>query len=93
MPWQPGQSLYDAEKEVILLALSFYHGNKSQTARALEIAPNTLASKLDQYQSQTPFKSQEKLDASVHTEARVHIQPVEKTPSKHVVPVRKSQKV
>lgn len=50
MMWQPGHTLASVEKDVILAALKFFHGNKSQTARALGIAPNTLASKLDQYE-------------------------------------------
>lgn len=93
MPWQPGQTLEQAEKEVILLALAFYQGNKSQTARALSIAPNTLAAKLDQYQSQSQFKQEVKKDAVLQTANRIHVQPVEKPPTKPTVPVRKSQKV
>lgn len=47
--WTPGNTLADVEKHVILKALQFYQGNKTQTARALGIALRTLANKLDLY--------------------------------------------
>lgn len=47
--WQPGITLDDIEKEVILKALSFYHGNKTRTAEALGIAIRTIDNKLAKY--------------------------------------------
>lgn len=47
--WQPGRTLDDIEKEVILKALGFYQGNKTHTARSLGIAIRTLDNKLAKY--------------------------------------------
>ncbi len=47
--WQPGRSLEEVEKDVILAALRFYHNNKTHTARSLGIAARTLDNKLEKY--------------------------------------------
>lgn len=47
--WQPGMTLEMIERLVILKALKFFRGNKSQTAQGLGITVKTLGSKLDQY--------------------------------------------
>lgn len=49
MLWQPGQTLDDIEKEVILKAIKFYGGNKTRTASSLGIAVRTLDNKLAIY--------------------------------------------
>lgn len=50
--WQPGLTLEDIEKEVILKALSFYHGNKTRTAEALGVAIRTIDNKLARYRGE-----------------------------------------
>lgn len=47
--WTPGMSLDDVEKEAIMLALKYNHGNKTHTASALGIAYRTLDDKLKRY--------------------------------------------
>lgn len=47
--WQPGKTLDDIEKEVILKALEFYSGNRTKTAESLGIAIRTLRNKLNIY--------------------------------------------
>ncbi len=47
--WQPGQTLEDIEKIVILSALGFYQNNKSRTASALGITAKTLYNKMEKF--------------------------------------------
>lgn len=47
--WQPGMTLEDVEKRVILRAFSYFKENKTQTARSLNISVRTLDSKLAKY--------------------------------------------
>jgi transcriptional regulator with PAS, ATPase and Fis domain len=47
--WQPGMTLEEVEKQVILKAFQFYNRNKTHTAKALDIAIRTLDSKLEKY--------------------------------------------
>lgn len=48
-PWVPGLTLEEIERQSILHALTFYRGNKTQTATALGIAIRTLDNKLERY--------------------------------------------
>ena len=47
--WQPGMSLADVEKEVIIKAYSFYRENKTQTSIALGVSIRTLDNRLEKY--------------------------------------------
>lgn len=47
--WSPGTTLEQLERSAIEQAFRFYSGNKTQTARALDIAIRTLESKLEKY--------------------------------------------
>lgn len=47
--WQPGFTLAHMEKQVVLAAFRFYHGNKTRTAQSLGIAIRTLEAKLESY--------------------------------------------
>lgn len=47
--WQPGITLEQIEKQVILKAFAFFRQNKTQTANALDIAIRTLDHKLEEY--------------------------------------------
>lgn len=47
--WNPGQTLTDIERNVILQALSYHNGNRTHTARALGISIRTLRNKLAEY--------------------------------------------
>lgn len=49
--WQPGVTLDEIEKKIILAALRHYSGNKTKTADALNIAIRTLDYKLDRYKN------------------------------------------
>jgi len=62
--WSPGMRLEDVERETILEALKFYHGNKTQTAASLGIAIRTLDYKLQRYKGETP-KEKEPAHAEV----------------------------
>lgn len=50
MSWQPGRTLSEVERDTILAALRFYAGNRTHTARSLNISFNTLAAKIKKYQ-------------------------------------------
>lgn len=54
--WQPGVTLEEMEKEVIMKALQFFHGNKTHTANALGISIRTIQNKLSQYAEQEEKK-------------------------------------
>jgi len=47
--WNPGQTLDDIERSVILEALQYHHGNRTHTAKALGISIRTLRNKLADY--------------------------------------------
>jgi two-component system, response regulator FlrC len=47
--WIPGQTLNDIERNVILEALKYHHGNRTHTAKALGISIRTLRNKLADY--------------------------------------------
>lgn len=47
--WMPGKTLNDIERNVILEALQYHHGNRTHTARALGISIRTLRNKLAEY--------------------------------------------
>ncbi len=47
--WEPGRTLDDIEREVILKALNYHQGNRTHTARALGISIRTLRNKLSDY--------------------------------------------
>lgn len=49
--WQPGVTLKQAEKEIILDAYRFYGGNKTATASSLNISVRTLFDKLAEYEN------------------------------------------
>ncbi len=50
--YQPGVTLEDIERETILEAVRYWHGNRVKTAEALEISPRTLHSRLVRYGEQ-----------------------------------------
>ncbi|OFZ21054.1 MAG: hypothetical protein A2X94_06910 [Bdellovibrionales bacterium GWB1_55_8] len=47
--WEPGQTLNDIERNVILQALTYHSGNRTHTAKALGISIRTLRNKLAEY--------------------------------------------
>lgn len=53
MTWQPGITLIEMEKLIILRALVHYGQNKAKTAKALGISINTLKNKLEIYEAQS----------------------------------------
>ena len=54
--WQPGVTLEDVEKQVILKAFQYFQGNKTKTAQALDIAIRTLDAKIAKYEGKEPPK-------------------------------------
>lgn len=52
--WQPGMTLEDSEKAIILYELRRLSGNKTRTAQSLGIAIRTLDNKLDKYAGRPP---------------------------------------
>lgn len=48
--WQPGLTLEEMEKRIILAALRFYRGDKPTTATALGISLRTMYLKLAKYE-------------------------------------------
>lgn len=80
--WSPGRTLEDVEKEVIFQALSFYHGNRTQTARSLGIALRTLQNKLEIYNN-----------ASVQTARGSDMEPVSKVSEECAMPLQERQEV
>ncbi len=49
--WQPGMTLEDIEKNVILKAFEYYKGNKQTTSMSLGISARTLETKLAAYKA------------------------------------------
>jgi len=47
--WEPGETLDDIERNVIIKALQYHNGNRTHTARALGISIRTLRNKLADY--------------------------------------------
>jgi two-component system response regulator FlrC len=47
--WAPGRTLDDIERNVILEALEYHHGNRTHTAKALGISIRTLRNKIADY--------------------------------------------
>lgn len=48
--YEPGMTVDSAEREIIEQAMRFYHGNKTQVAASIGIAPRTLDNKLGLYE-------------------------------------------
>jgi hypothetical protein len=83
--WQPGITLEQLEKQVILKALQFFGGNKTRTAQSLDIAIRTLDNKLEKYEREQ--------NASVQTEGRIHLEPDAETPPQRPMPMREREEV
>lgn len=50
--WQPGVSLEQIERETILSALRFFHGNRTHAASSLGISVRTILNKIQRYKEQ-----------------------------------------
>ena len=50
--WSPGVTLDGIEKQVILMALKHFRGNKTVTSNSLGIAIRTLDNKLEKYEAE-----------------------------------------
>lgn len=50
LAWQPGLTLADMEKMVIMRAFDYFKSNKTQTAQSLGISIRTLDDRLEKYQ-------------------------------------------
>lgn len=87
--WQPGMTLEQLEKQVILHAYSFYGMNKAKTAQALGIAYRTIRYKLTSY----GVKSDETEDDGENSEQGVCVEPSKEVSAKQSVPVRQQEKI
>lgn len=52
--WIPGQTLKDIEREVIKEALVYFNGNRTLTARALQISIRTMRNKIHEFKLYGP---------------------------------------
>lgn len=93
--WQPGMTLEDVEKQVVLEAFRFFQGNKTQTSRALDIAIRTLEAKLDKYGvkhggiSKVQEHNGKDLSHGVRPETRSRVEPPSQVSAQQSVSMRK----
>lgn len=85
--WQPGTTLKDVEKLVILEAYRFFEENKARTAQALDISVRNLDEKLKRYDEEK--KNAESKDAAT----RLHVQSSFESWKKQPLPVREPDKI
>lgn len=98
--WQPGQTLEEIEEAVITKAFRYYQGNKTATARSLDIAIRTLENKLEKYSGgssggvqEGPVRIAQRKPEGIHPQGGDGIQSVVEVSEKQTVPVRKQRKV
>jgi Bacterial regulatory protein, Fis family len=103
--WRPGMTLEDVDKAAILDAFRFFQGNKTRTAKGLNIAIRTLDAKLAMYLPKEEKKDGRnpaiapKTDAnravfeSVAASQRVHLESAPKISEEQPVPVREQKEV
>jgi hypothetical protein len=95
--WQPGMTLAQIERMVIMKALSWFQGNKEQTARALGVSTKTIYNKVEQYAGRMPLdvtpEDARPEETSVPTQERVRVEPPAKTSKKQSVSMRQRQEV
>lgn len=69
--WQPGITIDQLEKEVIIKALQFYGNNKTQTSIALGISTRTLDNKLEKYREEENDFQRRAVEISRDQQARI----------------------
>lgn len=67
--WQPGMTIDDVEKLVILKALKWFGNNKKVTAQALGIALRTLDYKLERYNGNLRNEARPRLESDQNVPA------------------------
>lgn len=95
MNWQPGVTLAQVEKQVILEAFRYCGQNKTRTAQMLDIAVRTLDNKLEQYgtgKEVTP-KPDTNTRIGPDTSSGLHMEPVKIDAQKQPVPMRERQEI
>ncbi len=92
MIWQPGKTLEDAEKDIILEALRFYGNNKSMTSRSLGICVRTLDNKLEQY-GRKEIEPEKRQTIGPDTSSGLHVESVAYDAEKQSLSMQKRQKV
>jgi hypothetical protein len=89
--WQPGITLEEIEKQVILAALRFYSQNRTHAASALGISVRTIQNKIAKYNGEPVeeddgvYEEQSKSDVAA---AGVQMESSAKFPSKRRLSVR-----
>lgn len=66
--WQPGMSLEEVEKDIILAALRFFQNNKTQVAQSLGLSIRTIDNKLEKYRKQEEALEEEKIKDEIKRE-------------------------
>jgi len=97
--WQPGMTLDQLEREVILKALKYYKNNKTHTAEGLGIAIRTIDNKLEKYKQEDEAyaellkKKEEKANGFLQASRGIPVEPVTEPTKEHGVPVREQEKI
>jgi hypothetical protein len=81
--WQPGISLEEVEKQVILAALKFFQQNRTKAAESLGISTRTIQNKLNYYNGVKDESD------SLSSEERVHSESTAMDTKKQSVSLRK----
>lgn len=106
--WNPGMTLDNLERVVILSAYEFYKNNKTQTAISLGICVRTLDNKLQRYIADDEERAQRaderkreseeflrrcRYGANANVSVNPHVEPAEETTAEYEMPVLERQKV
>lgn len=75
--WQPGVTLEEIEKQVILACLKYFNGHRGATALALGVTDRTIRNKLEKYRLEWQAEIDKKAESErLRKEARLIMQGV-----------------
>ena len=86
--WQPGVTLAQLERAVIIKAFYFFNQNKTRAAEALGISYRAIRYKLDEY----GVSKNDEIDGE-NTDSRPHMESGEKLSSEREMPMREREEV
>jgi hypothetical protein len=86
--WQPGITLEEIEKEVILTAMRFFHNNKTHVAQALGVSIRTIQNKMAKYNGEPIEEEHEKQSHMESAGAGVPVQSANELSKKRRMPLR-----
>lgn len=84
--WQPGVTLEEVERDVILKALRFYSLNRAKTAVALGVSRRTIDNKLAKYKGEESGKP-------LYLEGRTHLESAKESAKERTMSVRQPEEV